>query len=986
MTYSIVRRTIQGLALAAMLLALLALPAPVSAQDATLTGTVQDSSGGVLPGVTVTALHEASGNTFVSVTDGGGAFRLLMRTGAYRVTFELPGFATVVRTTNLLLGQTATVNLEMSPAALAETVTVTGEAPLLDTTSSTIAGNIDPRQMEELPINGRNWMDLAMLAPGSRQNQSGGVPQLRQGFSQINIDGQQVTANYIGLGDDQPRFSRDSIAEFELITNRFDVTQGRSTGMIANAITKSGTNNLSGSVGGYFRDDKFIAEDHVLNRVVPYQNKQISTTFGGPIRRDKVHFFLNYEAEREPQVLVFETSGPLSVFNRDIDAPRKQYAWGAKVDVQASNSVRFAVRGNGYRQEFFQGGGATHPSTATEQSRETSQVFGTMTWVVNNRTVNIVKGGYSGFDLNSEGLVRTAGGPNPWLGSLLNGAAMRVNFRGYGVGAPARHHGQYLYSVRDDLTTSYDKGGRHSVKIGGEYIYNLANLRSCAGICSPRIIAQNGAPTSINMVAAFPVWNDAATWNLNLIAPLSQRYEWTATNVPDFYRDMPQDNLAAWIQDDWSIGSKLTVNLGLRYDVQTGYGGDLVLQPILPAEHPVDINNFGPRAGFAFALNDRTVIRGGAGVFYGQGTADEIHQTILFIQGVSPTNSYDGRPDWPTNPWNGPDPTYDQLMATACDLTTPMNQRGCLKRNFQPEMNSPFYEAQYSNQASVGVQRQFGSAVAFETNAVWTGGRNEEYSENINLTYNPATGANYPSSDLTKQAFPEFGPIELGMFEGVSNYYGWENSITKRMSGRWQAALTYTLGRMKDKTGSPYQWGTERWTKDWCCGQQNIITRKLTRTPVPFPLASDMGGDYTLAPSDQRHRLVLNGIYEAPLGLQVSGILFYGSGQRFNTSYGGDLRGQVVSESRLRPNGTIVDRTALKGDSVLRLDMRLQKRLRIGARVSIDGMLELFNAFDRANFGAYTTQESSASYGQPVFSNNISYQPRTLQLGFRLQF
>jgi hypothetical protein len=191
---------------------------------------------------------------------------------------------------------------------------------------------------------------------------------------------------------------------------------------------------------------------------------------------------------------------------------------------------------------------------------------------------------------------------------------------------------------------------------------------------------------------------------------------------------------------------------------------------------------------------------------------------------------------------------------------------------------------------------------------------------------------------------------------------------------------------MKDETGTPYQWGTEPWTKDWCCGQAALITRKLTRTPVPFPLASDMGGEYTLAASDQRHRLVLNGIYEAPLGLQVSGILFYGSGQRFSTSYGGDQRGQVVTQGRLRPNGTIVDRNALTGDPVLRLDMRLQKRLRIGTRASIDGMLELFNVFDRANFGAYTTQESNANYGRPVFSNNISYQPRTLQFGFRASF
>jgi len=124
---------------------LLLVPAMSFAQDATLSGTVRDSSGGVLPGVTVTALHETTGNTFVAVTDNVGAFRLPVRTGSYRITVELAGFATVVRTVNLLLGQTATVDLQMSPSTVQESVTVTGEAPLIDTQSSVLAGNIDPK-------------------------------------------------------------------------------------------------------------------------------------------------------------------------------------------------------------------------------------------------------------------------------------------------------------------------------------------------------------------------------------------------------------------------------------------------------------------------------------------------------------------------------------------------------------------------------------------------------------------------------------------------------------------------------------------------------------------------------------------------------------------------------------------------------------------------------------------------------------------------
>ena len=148
---------------------ILALPVMAHAQEeAVVSGRVTDSSGGVLPGVTVRAVHGATGNAFDTVTDGRGAYRMAVRVGPFRVTAELPGFTTPTRAVELLLGQTAVVNLQMSPAGVAETVTVTGEAPLIETTTSTLGGNIDPRQVTELPVNGRNWVSLAILAPGSK--------------------------------------------------------------------------------------------------------------------------------------------------------------------------------------------------------------------------------------------------------------------------------------------------------------------------------------------------------------------------------------------------------------------------------------------------------------------------------------------------------------------------------------------------------------------------------------------------------------------------------------------------------------------------------------------------------------------------------------------------------------------------------------------------------------------------------------------------
>src|SRR5687767_6216026 len=258
----------------------LAVPAMAHAQEAVLTGTVTDSTGAVLPGVTVTAVHEATGNRFVGITDERGIYRISGRVGGYQLTAELQGFTTAARTgLEVLVGQVATINLQMAPSSVQETVTVSAEAPLLDVTTSSLGGNVDPRQVQELPIQGRNWMALAMVAPGSRVTSDTATTPLpdrnggEQPEYQFAIDGQQVNSEQ-GYGN-QPRYSQDSIAEFQFISNRFDATMGRSTGVQVIAITRSGTNTLAGSVRGNFRDTRFNAKNPVLDRAVPIDNQQL---------------------------------------------------------------------------------------------------------------------------------------------------------------------------------------------------------------------------------------------------------------------------------------------------------------------------------------------------------------------------------------------------------------------------------------------------------------------------------------------------------------------------------------------------------------------------------------------------------------------------------------------------------------------------------------------------------------------------------------
>ena len=955
--------------------AILMLPVAGYAQEATLSGTVTDATGAVLPGVAVRALHEASGNSFEAVTDERGAYRIPVRIGVYRVTAELTGFASVTRSgLELLVGQQAVVNLQMSPSAVQESVTVTGETPLIDVTQSSLAGNIDPRQVSELPVNGRNWLDLTMLAPGSRTNAVAETPlpvgRDRVAF-QLNLDGQQVTNSVAGSNFGQPRFSKDAIAEFVFSTNRFDAAQGRSYGVVVSAVTKSGTNTPSGTFSGYFRDDRFNAADFIERRVLPYSNQQLSTTFGGPIRKDKVHFFANYEYEREPQTFTFNS--PYRSFNIDLSGTRRQDTGGGRLDLQFTPRTRLAVRSTAYHQLLpvtNAGGATTHPSAASRTNRYSNQTYATLTQVLGTRTLNEIKGGYNGYHWTIDSQTGWQGGNFPGA-PVRGGGSVRINLRGYAIGTPTnlpQAIGQHMVSIRDDLTYSFNKSGRHDLRVGAEYIRNLDYLNWCS-FCNGAIDANNAAVPA-NIEQLFPVWNDASTWNLAPLSPIAVRYR---QSIGRFDFDTPRQMYAGWAQDDWTISRRLTLNLGVRYDLDVGVMGErIAFLPWLSGHRPSDTNNIAPRLGFALSLNDLTVIRGGYGLFFTQLENDAAHQPKLNSLIVIPETPNDGRSGFAGDPYNGKPLTYDQAIATLCSTAlTPT----CVRRELTSEIPSPVHPTTYSHQASIGMQRQIGTTMSVEANYVYNGGRAEEIDRNMNINYNPATGVNYLSTDISRRPYPTWGAYVNGEFmEGRSNYHGLETAFTKRLAQRWQASATYTLSGQWDDNGP----GT--------C-QVAASPDGPVCTPLAFNLAPDLGGDYTLAATDQRHRAVFNGIWELGYGFQLSGLYFYGSGYRFATSWGGDLRNLGnAGAARLRTNGTIVPRNNLVGEPIHRVDMRIQRRFRIAGRAGVDGILEVFNLFNHENYGSYTTVEPNAQYGTPSFNNNVAYQPRILQLGFRSTF
>ena len=970
-------------------LMILALPVVGYAQEAVLSGTVTDSTGAVLPGVTVRALLEATGNTFETVTDARGAYQISVRVGVYKITAELPGFKTVTRDgIALLAGRTAAVNLQMAPGGVQETVTVTGEAPLIDTLRSSVGGNIDPKQVQELPSAGRNWIALALLSPGNRTNGQGLTPvedRVDVRAFQLNVDGQQITSN-LGTGN-QARYSNDSIAEFQFISNRFDATQGRSSGVQVNAITKSGTNLFSGSLIGSFRDSRFNSADPVLHRVLPYSNQQTSGSYGGPIVRNRTHFFANYEYEHQPLTSIWNT--PYPSFNVQLKGIHTVKLSGVRVDQQLSSQMHVMGKVSHARLvDPFGPGNQNHPSSTSAYGEHNTDYIGGFTQVISNRAVNEVKAGHANFGLQR---VPVTVWPHHWQapnGITAGGPA--IFFRGFRFNrnqfAPA-YRDQDVLSLRDDFTFAFGAKGRHDLKVGGEYLRMTDHTRNCIQ-CGALIRAQNG-PRPTNLEALFPDAFNADTWNLAAISPLVTSYTVGVPDASAFLIVSRMPKYGAWAQDDWKASQRLTLNLGVRYDLLwNAFAQDVTFLPFEAAGRPQDAKNIQPRLGFAYQFTNRTVLRGGFGLYY----ADALNpqstpwpRAPLTIAVIDIAN--DGRPDFAANPFNGPLPTFAQALQRFCDVNTVAfdawrsagfsGTAPCLLRNLQEMAPIPDYaHIQHAWQSSIGVAHQIGTYMAVEADYVGTFERAERsQQDNVNVTFNPATGLPYPYSDVSHRAFPAYGIVGAGPMTGQSNYRALQTSFTKRLSNHWQGTLAYTLAGF--------------WTRD---------PKPLSGLKeVAFTLPPDMGGQYGLGEFDQRHRLTFNGIWEVGRGFQVSGVYFYGSGQRTQAFCGCDARDlQIVSPpqaiDRLRvgdplgPDGSIIPREAFVGQPIHRVELRLQERVPLRGRAAITGFVEVFNLFNRANYGLYDITETSPTYGMPVASPNLSYAPRTAQMGFRLTF
>jgi hypothetical protein len=638
-------------------------------------------------------------------------------------------------------------------------------------------------------------------------------------------------------------------------------------------------------------------------------------------------------------------------------------------------NTRLMVRGSGFTFNVpVQGSATAHPSTWGSNKEKSGQAFVSLTRATTSM-VHEIKGGYTGF--------------TDELGRLVPGVVPTIAFAGgftIGRSLQALYGSQHNFSIRDDLTLFR---GRHELKMGADF-FRPSN-RLYYGNALEGVYDATLGPVPSNIGELFPVWNDPSTWNLAAISPLVRRYtqaigtfEIHCTHSPDTCRRRKPD-IGAWFQDNWTVSPALTLNLGIRWDFsKDGMGQDFVypfdpVYPQLPRIHdkqPQEWTNFGPRLGAAYVISPRTVVRGGWGLYFAGITDRNAHASYINVANYNFEVLNDGRPNFAADPFNvaagGKVPTLDDALAQA--------------RGQRRGTSSLIYYAKtpYSYQTSGGVQHQLTSTLALQADYVWVAGRREPVARNINVSFNPETGVNFPFTDVSKRPYPQFGTISLWMDHSYTNYHALETAFTKRFSDRWQAALTYTLSGTWNYYPEPINPG--------CNGPINGLTMTCD---TYFRVQPDLGGEYglrgaggiqTVTEPDQRHRLVMNGLYEIPGGFQVSGLYLYSSGVRQPTIYGFDVRDVGLAEyggGRLRRDGTVIPRNSVVDDPIHRVDLRVQWQVRAG-RTSFMPLVEVFNLFNSTNFIRNWT-ELNPFYGRPV-GQTVGSGFRVVQLGVRTTF
>lgn len=904
--------------------------APLCAQQgvssATLGGEVMDPSGAGVPGISVAVLDTERNREIKTTADGQGRYQFLyLRPGAYQLRVEDARFATFSFAVTVAAGQALNLPIHLAVAGQQTSVQVTETAAALETARSQVSTIVRPQEIDSLPLNGRNYLDLALLVPGVSRTNTGTPQQFAETSAVpgtgISFAGQRnLNNNFVldglSINDDAANlagtyFSQEVIREFQAVNSGGSAEFGRASSGTLNISSKSGTNDLHGRLYGFFRNQRFDARNPLFTNKDPLTQTQYGASLGGPVQRNRSFFFANFEQTRR-NAAGFVTISPANAaaINQTLAATSGyrgpsvstgEFSTGwditnvfGRLDHHLNQSNLLTARYSFYdiaSPNSRSVGGLSDISRATRLDNQDQSIAITEVATLSPRTVNEARFQFMRSRLSAPG--------NDLVGPAVNIAGI-ANF-GASTTSPVGRDNN-LYELSDSLSILR---GAHSIRIGADFLWNRLNIY-------------------------FPGSQIAAVYTFsNLASFQTGRYQTFQQAFGDPYQFQSNPNFGMFVQDEWKIRPSLTVQAGLRYDIQR-----------LPQPIQTDYNNIAPRIGFAWSPGaHKTVVRAHYGLFYDRiplrATSNALQRDGSRYKVALLSFGQEGAPAFPFQATAFPPNQY--INITTIDFNI---------------KNS------YAQQASLQIEHQFGSSLTVSAGYQWLRGLHMILSRNVNVpTLSAAQAAALGIPNLGRPD-SRYGNVSRYEGSGDSYYNGLLVSAQYRVARRASVRLSYNLSKAIDDFGNAFFSGP----------QDN------------FNLRDDRG----LSDNDQRHRVTVAGVLTSPFShaiarnWELSPLFLYTSQLPFNILLGSDRNNDTNTNDR--PVG--VGRNTGRGFSYASLDVRLSRVFHLTERISLQGIAEVFNSLNRTNRAVPNATVTASTFGQAT----AVYDPRQIQLALRLSF
>jgi outer membrane receptor protein involved in Fe transport len=964
--------------------ALAAAPALAQQTTGTITGRIIDESGAALPGASVTGRNVDTGFTRASETDAEGVYRLTaLPVGAYDITVELSGFSKYEQKGVILnVAQTLDVNIALKLATVQEAVTVTGESPLIEASSSAVGGVVDVGRIENLPLNGRQFANLAVTIPGVGLGYHSDPTKSTQFSPQIG-GGNGRNVNYqIDGGDNNDDtvggllqlFPLEAIQEFNFVTSRYKAEYGRSNGGVMNIVTKSGTNDLHGSWFTFFRDDKMNAktqtEKNSESEKQDYRRYQYGGSFGGPIQTNRIHYFGAIERTQQDTFQIVDTEGLFPNLDGTFATPYRETLVTGKVTMNLNPSHYLSVRyGRNANSQPYGAGPLSPPNNWGTSENTFNSINGNYNWVVGQSMLNEFIFQYADFRNN---ISANSADPSE---TFPNGVVIGQN-----VNTPQTTE-QKKWQFRNDF--SFHRAGwgvGHDFKLGVNYIHE------------PRLFI------------TFNTGTNEYTYN-HLTDDLNGPLGSVTRNGGAAEANIPLDLYAFYVQDDWRLTPRVTVNLGLRYDYIDGIQIDQSRNPNYVKVHEAgragllagikgmenfgqdpkeDGDNWQPRVGFAWDVrgDGRDIVRAGWGIYTDMGYTNS---NVLF-PAIDATGIGSGvvfnvdNPDGIRNP----DGSFFRVGQPISNIAG-QNQANPNALPLIGQWLDPRLEMPYTRQTAIGWSHQLMTNTVLSVDFVRNDGRDLNTRPRLNTrpVGQPTAPRRLAFLNLQPNAAGTRGATSFGRSEYTALILG----LKRRLTNGLDFTGTYTLAEAKSTIGT---------------AADELNSNNLQEAELLYDDPRVFG---PTSRTDARHSGAFAAVWQVK-GLSLSPIFLYRSPlplaltagtDRNRNGENNDLPDRAFAFDKFNADegtATFKDIGACetwncgRGAWRTQLNLRVSYGFRLYRNARVEAIGEIFNLLNARNPATFVTNQTSTQFMQPQeFSGDFQNpEQRVGQFGFRFSF